>query len=136
MSPVSSLSDECQEDIRTPSIVLPALDVDAGLGVRLFTSTSVEAGDKSRSSATARPDVDLDTRGTYAEDVRVDCGVCIRPETTVDTSDSASNVVARDRAEAVVDGQPATIEPYALSKAEGDVDQAAGLRGGGGGSGA
>ncbi len=121
MSPVSALSDECQDDIRTPSI---ALDVGAGLGVRVVTSISVEAADKSRSSSTARPDVDVDIRGTSAEDV------------CVDTSDSASNVVARDRAEAVVDGQPATIDPYALSKADGDVDQAAGLRGGGGGSGA
>ncbi|TFK77979.1 hypothetical protein K466DRAFT_607459 [Polyporus arcularius HHB13444] len=116
--------------------MLPTLDVGAGLGVRVVTSTSAEAADKSLSSATARPDVDVDRRGTYAEDVRVDCGVCIRPETSVDTSDSASDGVARDRAEAVVDGQPATIEPYALSKADGVVDHAAGLRGGGGGSGA
>ena len=56
----------------------------------------------------------------------------VASETSVDTSDMdvASDGAAREL-DPVVDD--ATIEPYALSNAEGDVDHAIGLRGGGGG---
>ena len=56
----------------------------------------------------------------------------VASETSVDTSDMdvASDGAAREL-DPVVDD--ATIEPYALSNAEGDVDHAIGLRDGGGG---
>ena len=61
-----------------------------------------------------------------------------RSATSVLASDMDANKVRRDPEPAVngriVDGEPAAIEPYALSNADGDVDHTAGLRGGRGGS--
>ena len=61
-----------------------------------------------------------------------------RSATSVVASDMDTDRVRRDPEPAVdgriVDGVPATIEPYALSNADGDVDHTAGLRGGRGGS--
>ncbi len=46
-SPVSSPADHCQEDVRTRSIVLAAIHVGAGLGVRIVIGAA-EATDSSR----------------------------------------------------------------------------------------
>ena len=169
ISSASSLSDECHDDIRTPSIVLDALrslsasasvDVDtvgAGLSPRVGSDVgaaimpshrvcgcSCGCGCESGCEGDCGCGYGCEFEcalgydeggrdGVYESTADVDGK--LRPvasETSVDTShiDVASDGAAREL-DPVVDD--ATIEPYALSNAEGDVDHAIGLCGGGGG---